>query len=67
MASTLNKLEEVMGLQEQLATITDLSGKTAVSQRTEQLNRELRNRSEKLQKSQGQAKSENAEIYANVR
>jgi len=45
MASTLNKLEKVMGLEEQLATITDLSGKTAVSQRTEQLNRELSNRS----------------------
>jgi chromosome segregation ATPase len=33
----------------QLETITDLSGKTSVSQRTEQLNRELTNRTDKQQ------------------
>jgi chromosome segregation ATPase len=33
----------------QLETITELSGKAAVNQRAEQLNRELTNRSEKLQ------------------
>ena len=33
----------------QLATIAELSGKATVSQRTEQLNRELTNRSENLQ------------------
>ena len=36
-------------IDKQLETITDLSGKATASQRTEQLNRELTNRSDKLQ------------------
>ncbi len=36
-------------IEQQLATITELSGKATANQRTEQLNRELTNRAEKLQ------------------
>lgn len=36
-------------INQQLETITDLSGKASANQRVEQLNRELSNRSEKLQ------------------
>ncbi|MCB1676706.1 MAG: hypothetical protein KDI01_10470 [Halioglobus sp.] len=36
-------------IDKQLETISELSGKASVSQRTEQLNRELTNRAEKLQ------------------
>mgnify|MGYP001821936210 CR=1 FL=1 len=36
-------------IEKQLATITDLSGKSEANQRVEQLNRELNNRAEKLQ------------------